>query len=43
MQPFSYADYFGQISLLGDLLLDGRERPWLTTIPDQPESTQYVV
>ena len=43
MQPFSYADYFGQVSLLGDLLLDGGERPWLTTIPDQPERKQYVV
>jgi hypothetical protein len=43
MQPFSYADYFGQISLLGDLLLDGRERPWLSTIPAAPERKQYVV
>jgi Fe-S oxidoreductase len=43
VQPFSYADYFGQISLLGDLLLDGRERPWLTTIPPEVEHKQYVV
>ena len=43
MQPFSYADYFGQISLLGDLLLDGAERPWLSTIPAQPQQRQYVV
>lgn len=43
MQPFSYADYFGQISLLGDLLLDGPERPWLSTIPAQVERKQYVV
>ncbi len=43
MPPFSYADYFGQISLLGDLLLDGRERPWLSTIPAEPERKQYVV
>lgn len=42
-QPFSYADYFGQISLLGDLLLDGRERPWLTAIPEDPERKQFVV
>jgi Fe-S oxidoreductase len=42
-QPFSYADYFGQISLLGDLLLDGRERPWLTAIPAEPERKQFVV
>jgi Fe-S oxidoreductase len=40
---FSYADYFGQISLLGDLLLDGAERPWLTSIPEQPDRKQYVV
>ena len=43
VQPFSYADYFGQISLLGDLLLDGAERPWLSAIPTQPERKQYVV
>lgn len=42
-QTFSYADYFGQISLLGDLLLDGRERPWLTAIPEDPERKQFVV
>jgi hypothetical protein len=41
--PFSYADYFGQISVLGDLLLDGPSRPWLTSIPDEPERKQYVV
>ena len=40
---FRYADYFGQISLLGDLLLDGTERPWLTSIPAEPERKQYVV
>jgi cysteine-rich protein len=40
---FSYADYFAQISLLGDLLLDGPERPWLTAIPQDPERKQYVV
>ena len=40
---FNYADYFGQISVLGDLLLDGPERPWLTSIPQQPEPAQYVV
>ena len=43
MQPFSYADYFGQISLLGDLLLDGPERPWLSTIPAEPDPKRYVV
>ncbi|HEY1294848.1 MAG TPA: (Fe-S)-binding protein [Chloroflexota bacterium] len=43
MEPFSYADYFGQISLLGDLLLDGRERPWLSAMPARAERTQYVV
>ena len=43
VQPFSYADYFGQISLLGDLLLDGPERPWLSTIPAEAEHKQYVV
>jgi len=43
VQPFSYADYFGQISLLGDLLLDGSERPWLSTVPAEPERKQYVV
>jgi hypothetical protein len=42
-QSFNYAEYFGQISLLGDLLLDGRERPWLTTIPEDPGRKQYVV
>ena len=40
---FSYGEYFGQISILGDLLLDGRERPWLTAMPAQPERKQYVV
>jgi Fe-S oxidoreductase len=43
VEPFSYADYFGQISLLGDLLLDAGERPWLSTIPAEPERKQYVV
>src|SRR5262249_824246 len=41
--PFSYADYFGQISILGDLLLDGPTPPRLTSIPQQPERPQYVV
>jgi Fe-S oxidoreductase len=43
VQPFNYADYFSQISVLGDLLLDGRERPWLSTIPADAERKQYVV
>src|SRR5579859_4256695 len=40
---FNYADYFGQISVLGDLLLDGPERPWLTSMPPQPRPTDFVV
>ncbi|HLZ26271.1 MAG TPA: hypothetical protein VKV73_03025 [Chloroflexota bacterium] len=43
MPPFSYADYFGQLSLLGDLRLDGREQPRLSTILAQAERKQYVV
>jgi hypothetical protein len=41
--PFNYADYFGQISVLGDLLLDGPQRPWLSALPQRPEPTQFVV
>ena len=42
-QGFDYADYFAQISVLGDLLRDGSERSWLTTIPADPERKQFVV
>ena len=40
---FDYADYFAQISVLGDLLRDRPERAWLTTMPRDPEPKQYVV
>ena len=40
---FDYADYFGQISVLGDLLRDRLERAWLTSMPAEPEPRQYVV
>jgi Fe-S oxidoreductase len=40
---FDYAEYFGQISVLGDLLRDRPDRPWLTTMPSEPEQRQYVV
>ncbi len=42
-RSFDYADYFHQISVLGDLLLDGPDRPWLTVLPEQPQRSQYVV
>jgi Fe-S oxidoreductase len=42
-QAFNYADYFAQISVLGDLLRDGSKRVWLTTLPREPEPTQFVV
>ena len=42
-QGFDYAEYFAQISVLGDLLRDGSERSWLTTIPADPERKQFVV
>ncbi len=40
---FDYAEYFAQISVLGDLLRDGSQRPWLTAVPANPEPAQYVV
>ncbi len=40
---FDYADYFAQISVLGDLLRDRPERAWLTTIPRDPEPKQFVI
>ncbi len=40
---FDYADYFAQISVLGDLLRDGAERPWLTVVPARPKPARYVV
>jgi Fe-S oxidoreductase len=44
-ETFNYADYFAQISVLGDLLRDGKstERPWLTSMPADPQAAQYVV
>lgn len=42
-RPFDYAGYFGQINVLGDLLRDGVERPWLTSMPESPERKQFVV
>jgi Fe-S oxidoreductase len=42
-QGFDYADYFAQISVLGDLLRDRPERVWLTTMPADPEPKQFVV
>jgi Fe-S oxidoreductase len=40
---FDYADYFAQISVLGDLLRDRSERAWLTSMPAEPERKQFVV
>ena len=42
-ETFNYADYFAQISVLGDLLRDNPERAWLTTMPPDPDPRQYVV
>jgi Fe-S oxidoreductase len=41
--PFDYADYFAQISVLGDLLRDRSDRSWLTSMPADPEQAQFVV
>lgn len=45
VETFNYADYFAQISVLGDLLRDGQtdERPWLTSMPAESSPAQYVV
>ena len=40
---FDYADYFGTIATLGDLLRDRPERSWLTAVPANPERKQFVV
>jgi hypothetical protein len=40
---FDYADYFAPISVLGDLLRDRSDRPWLTTMPADPKPAQFVV
>ena len=42
-ETFNYADYFAQISVLGDLLRDSPERPWLTSMPPDPRPAKYVV
>ena len=44
-ESFNYADYFAQISVLGDLLRDSKstERPWLTSMPAEPQPAQFVV
>jgi Fe-S oxidoreductase len=41
--PFNYADYFGQINVLGDLLRDRPQRSWLSALPANPTPKQYVV
>jgi Fe-S oxidoreductase len=43
VESFNYADYFAQISVLGDLMRDNPRRPWLTSMPSEPERAQYVV
>ena len=40
---FNYADYFAQISILGDLLRDRSDRPWLTSMPAEPGRAEHVV
>jgi Fe-S oxidoreductase len=40
---FDYADYFAQISILGDLLRDNPERVWLAAMPARPEPAAFVV
>ena len=40
---FDYADYFAQISVLGDLLRDRSDRAWLTSMPRDAVRKQFVV
>jgi hypothetical protein len=40
---FSYAEHFGNIRVLGELLRDASNRAWLTSVPRDPAAHQYVV
>jgi hypothetical protein len=42
-QPQPLSEYFGNIRVLGELLRDNVDRPWLTTMPNEAPHHQYVV
>jgi Fe-S oxidoreductase len=42
-QPESYAEVFGTMRVLGELLRDPGHRPWLTSVPKEAPHHKYVV
>ena len=40
---FSYAEHFGTMRTLGELLRDPAHRPWLTSVPKEAPHRKYVV
>ncbi len=42
-QDFPYAEYFGTIRTMGELLRDPANKPWTTSVPTQAPHHQYVV
>jgi Fe-S oxidoreductase len=42
-QPTDYAEFFGTIRVLGEVLRNEDYRPWLTNVPKNPEHHKYAI
>lgn len=40
---FDYADYFGTMRVLGEILRTEDQRPWLTNVPKTPDHRKHVI